>query len=230
MNLPKYFWHAVVIAILTLTVLISCVPSASADEIPSPEDVSTAEPAPEDVQHQLPEEIIGRQIECPDGTVGRIISVVGNTDCAVPMPRQDGPPAVRTPVSNPSPEPVPTTAPEPSATPTPEAPTSTPEPSQEPPAAPPTEPSTTPTPTPLPDCTDPMVECSCDHFIGGCTGGNPPDGEGTPFPGATAETDVSEKSEIKKVSEKELILAGGGISLLLILCVGLFAWDYRRTQ
>lgn len=31
-------------------------------------------------------------------------------------------------------------------------------------------------------CTSPNVECACDHYLAGCTGGFPPDGEGTPNP------------------------------------------------
>jgi hypothetical protein len=75
---------------------------AKADGPPSPDPVTTATPTtdpcfrtdPEcydQVQEQLPEEVIGRQIDCPDGSVGRIVDVDGNNTCSseVPTPPLD---------------------------------------------------------------------------------------------------------------------------------------------
>lgn len=54
-------------------------------DLPKPKVVaapSTAVAAPStEVQPQLPTEIIGRAIECSDGTVGHVIDANGNTDC-----------------------------------------------------------------------------------------------------------------------------------------------------
>jgi hypothetical protein len=76
--------------------------------------------------------------------------------------------------------------------------------------------------TPFTDCTDPLVECACDHYIGGCTGGQPPEGEGAPFPDSgtsveTASSNSPNTNEVVIFAYGALLGAGLGVVTLLSL-------------
>lgn len=106
MNLRRFFVQLVLLAALALGSLWLFIPSASADAGPPP-DPTFREEAPErqvecdnnvfvpmgeggtwdcpPTGEQLPEERIGRAVDCPDGSVGYIIDVEGNVDCQSPQ-------------------------------------------------------------------------------------------------------------------------------------------------
>lgn len=60
-------------------------PVAAPSTVEQPETVSTPAAAPsvasDTQQEQLPEERIGREIDCPNGTVGHIVDTEGGVDC-----------------------------------------------------------------------------------------------------------------------------------------------------
>lgn len=77
--------------------------SSRADGPPSDDPIVTTPATPTDdpcfrqdiecyddvpVQQQLPEEVIGRQIDCPDGSVGRIVDVEGHNTCSKEIPAE----------------------------------------------------------------------------------------------------------------------------------------------
>ncbi len=215
MNLRKYALQISAVAVLLLSALIIFLPSAKADgpgapatptdpyfreEVP-PRMVECADnvfvpmgeggtwECPPAVQEQLPSEVIGRQVDCPDGSVGRIINMDLETTCD----EVDGA--------------YPTVIPTPTATPTAE-----------------------PTVEPLPDCTDPLVECACDHYIGGCTGGHPPEGEGTPFP--TLVTPAEAAGMTPEPAESRISLEAGiaAGAALLAVAAGTLYMIYRKPK
>lgn len=104
MNLRKYALQIAAVAVLVLSALIIFLPSARADgpgAVPAPTDPYFREEAPERMvecdnnvfvplgeggtwecpQPQLPNEVIGRQVDCPDGSIGRIINMDLETTC-----------------------------------------------------------------------------------------------------------------------------------------------------
>lgn len=128
MNLKKYALQIAAIAVLLLSALIIFLPSAKADgpgTPPSPTDPYFREEAPERMvecdnnvfvplgeggtwdcpQSQLPNEVIGRQVDCPDGSVGRIVNMDLETTCdevvgaypSLSQPEASGPVARTTP-------------------------------------------------------------------------------------------------------------------------------------
>lgn len=106
MNLRKYALQIAAVAVLLLSALLIFLPSAKADgpiSEPTPTDPYFREEAPERMvecgnnvfvplgeggtwecpsgQEQLPGEVLGRQVDCPDGSVGRIINMDLETTC-----------------------------------------------------------------------------------------------------------------------------------------------------
>lgn len=69
-----------------------------------------ADGAPVTAAPQLPEEVIGRAIDCPDGTVGYVVDVNGGTSCATAAP---APAPATSAAPAPAPRPAPHAAPAP---------------------------------------------------------------------------------------------------------------------
>lgn len=79
---------------------------AAPDPAPAVVEARPAAPRPPapaaPTAEQLPEEVIGRQVDCPDGQVGRVIDAAGTVECPPhadprPEPHGDPPPATAAP-------------------------------------------------------------------------------------------------------------------------------------